>query len=161
IAGSGLSSMRYQQIYSHMQFPTGGIIDDIRFRQALVFGGPFFASGIDVKISLGYAATTVATASSTFANHIVPGYVTVFDGLLDLSSAATAGSPRPFDILINFAHLFNYDPTRGDLLLDISMRNAPRTAYFDASDAFQPQSSTIRIYSNDVNATTGFVGAFG
>jgi subtilisin family serine protease len=156
----GGPSMRYQQIYSHTQFATGGIIDDIRFRQSASFGSPFSASGIDIKISLGYAATTVATASPTFANNIGPGFVTVFDGLLDLSSTATGGSPRPFDILVNFAHLFNYDPTRGDLLLDISLRNAPHTTPIDASDAFQ-QGSTIRIYATNVNAPTGLVGSVG
>src|SRR5262249_30481362 len=131
LGGSGNPSMRYQQIYMASQFPTGGLVDKIRFRQDGEFGTAFTTAGIDVQISLGYAARTVATASATFADNIGAGYVTVFDGLLTLSSAPSSSVPRPFDIVIDVADLFDYDPGQGDLLLDIRMRNAPFTTSFD------------------------------
>ena len=37
-----------------------------------------------------------------------------------------------FDIVINVAPLFTYNPSLGDLLVDISMLNSPSTAQFDA-----------------------------
>src|SRR5262249_25234922 len=129
----GIPSMRYQQIYAASQFPAGGVIDRIRFRQdGTAFGTAFSTGGISVQISIGYSARPVNDASPTFANTIGPGYVTVFDGLLTLSSAQSGMVPRPFDIIIDVADLFRYDPGQGDLLVDIRMRNAPRTTYFDA-----------------------------
>jgi subtilisin family serine protease len=153
----GQPSMRYQQIYSSSEFATGGIIDALRFRRNL--GQPPFSSTIDVQINLGYAGTTVATASPVFAENIGAQYLTVFDGLMDISSSAT-GSPNPFDIVLDVADLFHYDPAQGDLLVDIFMRNSPATAFFDASIAPQ-QSTTTRIYSfpGDVTASSGIVGA--
>ena len=135
-------SMRYQQIYSASQFAAGGIIDAIRFRRD---GGSaaFSTSGIDVKLNLSYAATSVATASPTFASNIGSGVVTVFDGMLSLSSTGN-GAPNPCDIVIDIANLFYYDPSQGDLLVDVFMRNSPMTQFFDASGAGQ-QTVTTRI----------------
>ncbi len=150
----GQPSMRYQQIYSASEFAGGGLIDEVRFRRN-IGAAPFSNVLIDAKISLGYAATTVASASPVFAENIGAGYVTVFDGQMTLSSTGT-GSPNPFDIVLDVAALFDYDPSQGDLLLDIEMRNSPFTAFIDASSASQ-QSSMTRIYSfpGDVNAEIG------
>jgi sugar lactone lactonase YvrE len=144
----GVASQRYQQLYAASAFSSGGTINQIRFRRD---SAPFSTTNINVQISLGYAATTVSTASTTYANNIGAGYVTVFDGLLSLSSSGV-GNPNPFDIVINVNPLFTYDPSKGDLLLDIRMRNSPSTAFFDA-EAFD--SRVVRIYNFDVNAPTG------
>jgi hypothetical protein len=146
----GVASQRYQQIYSGSAFSSGGTINQIRFRRAS--GEPLFSTtGINVEISLGYAATTTSTVSTTYADNIGPGYVTVFDGLLSLSSSGF-GNPNPFDIVINVSPLFTYDPSQGNLLLDIRMRNSPRTAFLDLV-AYDP--SVVRIWNTDVNAPTG------
>ncbi|HVK17593.1 MAG TPA: S8 family serine peptidase [Fimbriiglobus sp.] len=149
----GQPSMRYQQIYSAGAFSDSGVIDEVRFRSN---GGAFSASGIDVRIRLGYAATTVATVSPTFASNIGAGLVTVFDGLLSLSSSGVASL---FDVVIDVADLFDYDPALGDLLLDIEVRNAAFSQFLDAS-GFGQQTVTQRVFSfpGDVNATTGIVG---
>ncbi|WP_152052048.1 S8 family peptidase [Tautonia marina] len=153
----GQPSMRYQQIYSASEFAEGGLIDEVRFRRN-VGAGPFSNVVIDARIRLGYAATSVATASPVFAENIGDGFVTVFDGQMTLSSTGT-GSPNPFDIVLDVAALFDYDPSQGDLLLDIEMRNSPVSNFIDASGSFQ-QSSTTRIYSfpGNVNAELGIVG---
>jgi subtilisin family serine protease len=153
----GQPSMRYQQIYSASEFAGGGLIDEIRFRRN-AGSAPFANVLIDARISLGYAATTVASASPVFAENIGEGFVTVFDGQMTLSSSGF-GSPNPFDIVLDVAALFDYDPSKGDLLLDIEMRNSPFSAFIDASGSFQ-QSSTTRIYTfpGDVDAETGIVG---
>ena len=155
----GQPSMRYQQVYSASEFSVGGLIDALRYRRNV--GQSPFSSEIDVQINLGYAATTVDTASPVFADNIGTEYVTVFDGLLDLSSSAT-GTPNPFDIVIDVDALFDYDPVQGDLLVDIFMRNSPVTAFFDAS-GFGQQSTTTRIFTfpGNVNAPTGIVGRTG
>ena len=83
-----IPSMRYQQLYSRSEFASRGIVDSIKFRRDV--GTPPFTTSIDVKISLSYAATTLAGASNVFANNIGTGRVTVFDGMLTLSSATAA-----------------------------------------------------------------------
>ncbi|HYV34115.1 MAG TPA: SdrD B-like domain-containing protein, partial [Gemmataceae bacterium] len=151
----GNPSIRYQQIYARSEFSQPGNITAIRFRRD-VNQPAFMTSGIDVKINLGYSAATVASASATFANNVGAGTTTVFDGLLTLSSSGS-GTPNPFDIVINLTTPFYYDPTHGDLLFDVFMRNSPRTTWFDASGLGQ-QFTTQRIYAYDVNATTGVFG---
>ena len=154
----GIGSMRYQQIYSASEFSTGGIVDDIRFRREEDETG-FTDVLLDMQINLSYAATSVLSPSATFADNIGSGLVTVFDGTMFISSSGV-GTPNPFDIIVNVANLFNYDPSQGDLLLDIFMRNAPATSQFDAT-GFGEQSVTTRIYSSsavgngDVNDTVG------
>jgi subtilisin family serine protease len=156
IGAFGQPSMRYQQIYSAGEFETAGMIDTLRFRRNV--GSAPFSATMDVQINLAYASTTVATASPVFADNIGADFVTVFDGLLNLSSTGT-GSPNPFDIVIDVANLFHYDPAQGDLLVEILMRSSPVTAFFDASAAPE-QTSTTRIFSfpGNVDATTGVVG---
>src|SRR5947207_8545138 len=95
------ASSRVQQIYSASQFSSGGIIDAIRFRRNSTQGA-FTTSGLVVQVDLAYAATTIATASGTFANNIGGGDVTVYNGPLTLSSSGSAGSgPNPFDVVID------------------------------------------------------------
>ncbi len=157
IAYYGQPSMRYQQIYSASEFAGGGIIDKLRFRRN--YGqSTFSTSGIDVKIALGYAATSVHSPSGVFANNIGADYVTVFDGLLTLSSSGS-GYPNPFDIVVDVADTFSYDPSQGDLLLDVFMRNSPYTRFIDAASSSQ-QTSMSRVWSwpGNVGAPSGRVG---
>jgi hypothetical protein len=155
IGGFGIASMRYQQIYSASQFSSAGVIDAIRFREDPAFSGNFTAS-FNMKITLSYAANTVNTASAVFANNIGAGAVTVFDGVATLSDTVSGSNPRPFDFVIDVANLFRYDPSQGDLLVDISMRNSPAIGVaFDAVSAPSSSGLTTRIYQTDVNATTG------
>jgi subtilisin family serine protease len=150
IGAFGIQEMRHQQLYSASAFDSGGIIDAIRFRLD-DFGFPFEAAGIDTEIRLSYAATTVATVSPTFASNVGAGQVTVFDGPLDLSS-----SGDDFDIVIDVEDLFDYDPTQGDLLVEIITVGAPITSFFDAS-GFGQQTTTTRVYAVGASATSGFV----
>ncbi|WP_145266344.1 S8 family serine peptidase [Tautonia plasticadhaerens] len=150
IGAFGLEQMRYQQIYSASEFESGGIIEAIRFRLD-EFGAPFAATGIDTEIRLSYAATTVGTVSDTFANNIGAGQLTVYDGPLDLS-----GSGAGFDIVIDVDDLFDYDPSQGDLLVEIFTTGSPITSFFDTS-GFGQQDVTTRVYAFETSATTGFV----
>src|SRR5262249_32209613 len=153
ISAFSLPSMRYQQIYASSQFTGGGVIDQIRFRKDVSAGTNFSTSNIDVKINLSYSATSPTAPSNIFANNVGAGVVTVFDGLLSLSSTGTC-TPNPFDIVIAVANSFNYDPTQGNLLVDVFMRNSPVTTFFDAVG--NSPGVTSRIFSNNtVNDTSG------
>jgi len=69
-------------------------------------------------------------------------------------SSSGSGSPNPFDIVIDVANQFTYNPAQGNLLLDVFMRNSPITTSFDAVGT--GQNATSRVYSNSsVNDTVG------
>lgn len=149
-------SMRYQQIYSATQFPEGGVIDSLRFRRTSG-EDEFTSTEMDMTIRLGYAATTVDTASGFFDDNLGQDIFTVFDGQLILSSNAPSESPQEFDIVIDVLDLFEYDPRNGDLIMEIEMRNSPTSAFF-AATPFNNGGSTTRIFADDSNAFFGQIG---
>jgi ELWxxDGT repeat protein len=169
LGNTSVTSMRYQQVYRADDFSDLGTITAIRFRREAQFAG-FSKGGIDVGIFLGYAKLPFEQTSATFADNIGDGRTSVYDsstdGLLTLTSLGI-GTPNPFDIVINLKRPFFYDPTKGDLLLDIFMRNAPKTTFFDATTFSQQQTyselhSTGRVYAeNGVNALTGTLATSG
>ena len=68
-------SMRYQQIYSHTQFASGGFINAISFRRGS--GDPaFLPSSMNVQIDIGYAAIYLASDESGFTT----GTTQIIDG---------------------------------------------------------------------------------
>src|SRR5262249_41736802 len=101
---SSATNRRYQQIYAASEFNSRGVIDAIRCRRDSA-QAPVATTGLNVQISLAYAATTVATASATFANNIGSGEVTVYNGPLTLTSSGS-GTPNPFEMLIDVDNLF-------------------------------------------------------
>src|SRR5262249_8649860 len=121
---SGAGGMRYQQIYSAGEFAAAGAINALRFRRS-VGQGPFTSTPINVTITLGYSARSVATASGTFSDNIGPGTVTVFNGSLTLSSTSPNSQPQAFDVVIPLSSSFVYNPRLGDLLLDITVQSGP------------------------------------
>jgi len=60
------------------------------------------------------------------------------------------------------ANNFNYDPTKGDLLVDYFVRSSsvPFATYFEATP-FGTQDATTRIFNFSVDDTSGYVGVFG
>jgi hypothetical protein len=154
MANDGTQTMRYQQLYAASEFNEAGAITAIRFRRNGT-AAAFSVTGIDCKVNLGYAATSYATPSSTFADNVGRGTTTVFDGLLSISSNSTT-TPRTFDVVITLTRPFFYNPTRGDLLLDMFMRSQTATVVFDSSNSGQ-QSTTRRVYAQSVTATTGTI----
>ncbi|MCU0963102.1 MAG: S8 family serine peptidase, partial [Pirellulaceae bacterium] len=160
----GIPSMRYQQIYAALQFPNGGVIDEIRFRR---FSGsePFTDLQLDVQIRLSYAATSVTTASTAFAQNVGENVTTVYDGLLVLSSTDDGTNmPLSFDVVIDVDDAFVYDPARGDLLVDFFVRDSNYAAvtYFAATDDPAVDAATTRIFSSySVDDEYGTRGLYG
>ena len=59
--------------------------------------------------------------STTFADNVGPDNTIVFDGTVNFESSGSMGLDLGvFDITINFTTPFVYDPSAGDLLLDIT-----------------------------------------
>jgi hypothetical protein len=76
----------------------------------------------------------------------------VFGGPLSLSSG---GVPGVFDIVILFTTPFRYDPTQGNLLLDVENFSDGTTIQFGAETVFGDTVSRV-VADNDVNSPLAF-----
>jgi hypothetical protein len=147
------TSVRYQQVYSASQFPsaTGPLmITQIAFRpDGSVTDPNLFISFNSVRIDLSTTSSTPGTLSTTFANNVGADNATVFDGFVFINTPITgpAGGPKDFIVTFDLTSPFIYDPTAGNLLLDVRANesgggisapldaesNSPFTAHVDAS----------------------------
>jgi hypothetical protein len=152
----GSRSVRYQQIYASSAFPHGGIIDKIMFRNDEIFRNDYPPADIDLQVAFAYAATTVDTASPIFADNIGDGFTIVLDEVITKSYDDSVPTDM-FDFVLHVDNTFNYDPTLGELLVQVLVRNRDYFAVFDASLSPQ-QSVTTRIFAALPTSTMGEVG---
>jgi hypothetical protein len=104
----------YQQIYASNAFSSQVIITQIGFSQAIPGSR---TANYNLSIGLGTTAKTPALPGTSFGT----GFTAVFSGSLSPVFTATAND---FDFLINFTTPFYYNPTQGNLLLDVSVFSA-------------------------------------
>ncbi len=118
----------YQQFYSRNRFTAPVKITQLSFASSSKIGMPGTAH-YDFNLRLGTAATPIAAPSSRFSQNRGGDLTTVF------SSQLTAILTRSdtFDLVIDLATPFSYDPRRGDLLLDVTI-NKPTT--YSGSDLY-------------------------
>ncbi len=135
IGAFGLSSFRQQQVYSAGAFPPLPMtISQIAFRPDAVKGAAFESTLPNVQISLSTTIRGVNDLSPAFADNVGPNETVVHSGPLALSSAFTgpAGGPMDFDIVIDLAEPFVYDPRQGHLLMDVRNYGGGVTTQFDS-----------------------------
>jgi hypothetical protein len=148
--------VRYQQIYAASEFPHGGVIDKIMFRHDELLGAIYSSSTFDLQVAFAHAVTTVHTASATFSNNIGSDFTVVLDGVITNSFSGPVGQPS-FNFILDVANSFTYDPTGGDLLLQMIVRESDATAILDTS--FNPeQFVTTRVYTTQLDQPRGMVG---
>ena len=124
-------SGEYQQVYTSSQFATGPV---------LITGLEFFNTQFDVgatgmnsgnwAISLSTASVDWNTIGTTYANNIGPDNTLVFNG--DLSQPWSFGDT----LTIGLTTPFTYDPSQGNLLMDVNVTGASDSngdIYFDAT----------------------------
>ncbi len=150
-------SQRYQQLFDASQFSSigaGGLITQLIFRPDAFTGSAFSSMLPDIQINLSTTSVSDDGLSSTFASNVGINDMVVFAGSLSLSSAFTgpSGGPKDFDIVINLTTPFFYDPSLGNLLMDVRNFGGGSTTIFDA--AFVQGDGVSRVGANDVNATT-------
>jgi hypothetical protein len=88
----------------------------------------------------------------------------VHSGPLSLSSANSgpAGGPKAFDIVINLTTGFLFNPTFGNLLLEVQNFSGGMTTTFDGENTFgDPVSRVVTLDLNGVNDATGTPDTFG
>lgn len=153
------ASMRYQQVYNSDQFNTGPIfIDAILFRPDPVSGVAFTTTVQDVQINMSTSSNGADGLSTTFANNTgADDQIVRSRGSMTISSANTGGSPRDFDILITFDSAFTYDPSAGNLLLDVrqySGETNPSVAFWDAESTVGDSISRVYTHASGVDSPT-------
>ena len=98
--------------------------------------------------------------SSVFAENVEGAQTKVLDGTLELDSAGATGGgvPGPFDVHKPFLAPFIYDPTAGNLLLDLQISsvgaNIIVTDFVRADAAGAGVARILGISANAVSATT-------
>ncbi|MCC5670454.1 PEP-CTERM sorting domain-containing protein [Nostoc sp. CHAB 5784] len=154
---------RYQQVFSASAFASLSepqLISQIAFRPDADFGNAFSSTLSSILINLSTTTSVPDNLSNTFANNVGADNITVFSGPLSLSSAdeGLASGPKNFDIVINLQNPFLYDPTKGNLLLDVRNFVRGTTTQFDAqqhlSIIYGDSDSVSRQRSFDPNSAT-------
>jgi hypothetical protein len=154
-------SMRSQQVFAASQFaalkPGGEYITAIAFRSdAYARNVPFSLTIPRVQINLSTTDVAPDNLSATFALNVGNDDTAVF-GPASLTLATSYdgpfGSVALFDMLVQLTNPFFYDPSDGNLLLDV--RNINPGPVFRILDAvIRPGDSISRNLSGDVNALT-------
>jgi hypothetical protein len=157
--------IRYQQVFDAAQFSRlnsgGGLINRIAFRGHGP-GVPFNATVPQLQVNLSTTSKAPDGLSSTFAENVGADDTQVFSG--PFSTAVTfTGDPTNFQVVINFTTPFFYNPTKGNLLLDI--RNSqggvevpPNDQQLDGTSATGDSVSRVYNYGDVTAATAGQTG---
>jgi hypothetical protein len=118
------TNRRYQQVYDSSQFSALSgpeFLDQIAVRPDRNTGS-FTLSFTNIDIRFSTTSKVPDGLSLTFADNIGADETLVYSGPLTLTTASTgpAGGPKDFDLIINLQTPFLYDPSLGNLLLDVT-----------------------------------------
>ena len=157
--------MRYQQVFDASQFsrlnPGGGLINRLAFRGHGP-GTPFTGTVAQLQVNLSTTSKTPDGLSSIFGENVGPNDTQVFSGPLQAAVTFT-GDPTNFEVTINFTTPFYYDPTKGNLLLDVRNLQGgtevpPNDQELDGTTASGDSVSRVYNYGDVTAATAGQTG---
>ncbi|MDB6053810.1 MAG: glycoside hydrolase family 18 [Verrucomicrobiales bacterium] len=151
------SSVRIQDLFGSIYFTNGPVtISQIRF-QRRPGSAPFTNASVTVRIAMSTTTRAPDALNSTFSANIGADQVIVFDSAISLSSFAPASfnpATQPFDIAIPLASPFNYDPSKGNLLVDF--KELPGSGIpFGVLNVSSPADKISRLTSPDGTALSG------
>ncbi|WP_445192238.1 PEPxxWA-CTERM sorting domain-containing protein [Sphingomonas sp. Tas61C01] len=155
----GTAGSRTQQVYASSFFTTAQNITSLAFRSTPGFlnGANYANVGITLSTT-NFGDETGTPLSSVFADNIGADAVSVYQGALSFAAPATGG----FDYVVSFMTPFLYDPTKGNLLLDVLL---PNGTVVDGSSFFLASYDTANAFDDGVysvnsvfdgSATSGF-----
>lgn len=145
----------YQQSFEALQFPGPILIDEIAYRY--LGDGSAGASTADFKMTFSYCASSWNTLSGTFANNVGAGATVVYDGVWNVEAFnGDAGLPNPFTQRLHLTTPFFYDPSQGDLLMDVEMRKStyPVGGIAGAFESAYSNQGVNRVFKDDGNPTS-------
>ena len=97
-------------------------------------GGAFSGGRLEATITLSTSPRTEATMSSVGADNEGSDRTVVFTGIIDVPPSSASSDASRFDVFLPLQRAFDYDPSRGSLLVDIRRRAAqpfPLSGHYD------------------------------
>lgn len=141
LSGQGIAAVRMQQVYSASEFlestgSDGGWIYEIGFRadHDIVEHG-YTASSPNLEIRLSVTGRGPDELSPIFAENLGSSVSLVVSGSRIFGVSAYGDvDPNPFTLFFTFAQPYYYDPSKGNLLLDVINIGGQPLAGLDAVD---------------------------
>lgn len=169
ISAYGFLSQRFQQVYAASEFASAGgpvWISQIAFRPDAQWCMPFSATIPNVQINLSATTPGPDALSLTFGANVGANDTVVYSGPLALAIACAGPvlGPKDFELKIPLTTPFLYDPSKGNLLMDVRTSVPPDQPYgvpFDTQAQVGDSVSYLYTYSfqaDAVMATEGFDG---
>ena len=120
--GSNQSTRRYQQVFAASEFPCPAVprrLTGLRLRPTETLEGtPSWIIEVDIRLSTTSKAPD--GLSTAYVVNVGADETVVYGpASLTLSTTNTGAPPKDFDFVIPFQRDFLYDPTAGNLLLDV------------------------------------------
>lgn len=151
----------YQQVYNSSEFGGTITITDLEF-----FNTSFNSAATSTPtgtwtISLSTTSADWNTLSNTYSNNLGTNNTEVFSG--SINQSWTFGDTLTIDLTTPFT----YDPTQGNLLMDVFVSDASATTgnliYFDTNGNYSPDSIMGRVYNPgvDVHSTGNVDSGYG
>lgn len=151
---------RIQTVYGATQFPSYPIvIKELRWRPATSVGGPITNNLPNIQINL---STTLAHADAldfTYANNIGLDATAVFGGPATIATSfvTLTNGTKAFDVSVPLQMPFLYDPSKGNLLIDV--QNFSGGSAFLYSDGLAIGGDAVSRIVNDIATATSASGA--
>lgn len=179
---SGSPQMRYQQVYGSDQFAgigAGQYITDLKFRALSPLNGNFTSVIDSLKIFLGTTTHAVDQLDSGFAANSAAIQDVVYNGAFRATGVSSNANPTAFNYAIHLQTPYFYNPSNGNLLMELQIINGSGTdmalnsvnvvgdsvARLVGKDAYYPIGfiDTSGLVTDFVTSTTpepGMLGAF-
>lgn len=170
----GTSSTRIQFVTDSSHFTGQGVtfpilIQQLRYRADAAAATTTWAGGSwpQVRIDMATCPVDFAAVSPTFASNLGPDLTTVHNGPVTVAGGSGNGTgiPGPWYITIPLSTPFLYDPSVGDLVVDIHQNGAGWSGTSRAADhvssAGSPPPLGSRIYNTSATALTDPTGTVG
>jgi hypothetical protein len=135
----------YQQIYSSTAFSGPLLISSMAFETGT--GNGVISASYDFTLSLGETTRTPSSPGSAYSGTFIP----VFSGPLTVNYTS-AGA---FDFVVNFATPFAYDPSLGNLLMDIVINSPSSASAIFAASTGDPNMGRVFNSGGNGPATAG------
>jgi hypothetical protein len=147
-SGDLTSVIRVQNVYGSALFPFQPVtITELRFRRDTSIS-PFTNVTIsNLQINLSTTPAQTDALSPVFAQNIGTNDTLVFQGSVAVSSPTPAapGAAVPFEIAIPLAKPFTYDPSQGNLLVDIRNSSGSGVGMIDQTPS--PTDHASRVFT--------------
>jgi hypothetical protein len=146
-----LGEFRYQQLIPSSELGMNPLLlEQIAFRADEAFGSSFGPATRDLEFSL--STTSITALSTNFASNRGADETVVLSDSLSLSGGASG-----FDIVLAFDTPFLYNPSEGNLLLEIVNSGSGGSGAVSILDAYSPSSLglPLGLFSQDLSDEVG------